>query len=302
MLDCVIIGSGIAGISAALTLKANGKNFALLGSIELSLKISRAGKILNYPGFSAVSGEALSAALKAQLKESGIAIENERATGVYALKDCFTVLTESGKTYEAKTVILAAGVESVKKIDGESEFLGRGVSYCATCDGLLYKGKTIAVVATSERFEGEVEYLARLAGKMYFIPLYKSVKFDFGAFSNVEKIVRMPSRITGRLKAENLIFSDKQGQSEFPVDGVFFLKESLPPSALVGGLETENGHIVVTRRGATNLKGLFAAGDCTGRPYQYAKAAGEGNVAAHSVVEYLREASVREGVREGANE
>lgn len=306
MLDCVIIGSGVAGISAALTLKANGKNFALLGSNELSLKISRAGKILNYPGLSATSGEAFSAVLKAQLKESEIAIENERATGVYALKDRFAVLTESGKTYEAKTVILAVGVESVKKIDGESEFLGRGVSYCATCDGLLYKGKTIAVVATSERFEGEAEYLARLAGKMYFIPLYKNVKFDFGAFLNAEKVLRMPSKIAGGRKAEKLIFSDRQGESELPVDGVFFLKESLPPSALVGGLETENGHIVVARNCATNLKGLFAAGDCTGRPYQYAKAAGEGNVAAHSVVEYLREASMREDVleraREGANE
>ncbi|MBQ8885293.1 MAG: FAD-dependent oxidoreductase [Clostridia bacterium] len=294
MLDCVIIGTGAAGISAALTLKANGKSFVLIGNPELSLKISRAEKIPNYPGLSLVTGGEFAAALKRQLKDVEIEITDERVTGVYALKGSFSTLTESGKTFDSRTVILAVGVESVRKIEGESEFLGRGVSYCATCDGFLYKGKTLAVIATSERFEGEVEYLAKLAKKVYFIPLYKNVGFAFQAFENVEKLMRVPTEIKGELKVSGLVFGDQKEPREIPVDGVFFLKESLPPSALVGGLETENGHVAVSRNAETNLRGLFAAGDCTGRPYQYVKAAGEGNVAAHSVIEYLRLAGKNE--------
>lgn len=143
MLDCIIVGSGIAGISAALTLKANGKNFMLLGSPDLSVKISRAECIRNYPGLSSVTGREFARALKKQLAEAEISVTDERVSGVYAMGGKFAVLTQSGVSFESKTVILATGVESVKRLEGEEEFLGRGVSYCATCDGFLYKGKTI---------------------------------------------------------------------------------------------------------------------------------------------------------------
>lgn len=276
MLDCIIVGSGIAGISAALTLKANGKNFMLLGSPDLSVKISRAECIRNYPGLSSVTGREFARALKKQLAEAEISVTDERVSGVYAMGDKFTVLTQSGTSFESKTVILATGVESVKRLEGEEEFLGRGVSYCATCDGFLYKGKTIGVLSTSKRFEHEVEYLAKLAGKVYLMPMYK----DVGDFSeNVEKVVKMPLAVKGEKKVNRLVFKD----GELPVDGVFLLKESISPAVLVGGLEMSEGHVVVARDMSTNLKGCFAAGDCTGRPYQYAKAAGEGNIAAHSV-------------------
>ena len=276
MLDCIIVGSGLAGISAALTLKANGKNFMLLGSPDLSVKINRAECIRNYPGLSSVTGREFARALKKQLAEAEISVTDERVSGVYAMGDKFTVLTQSGASFESKTVILATGVESVKRLEGEEEFLGRGVSYCATCDGFLYKGKTIGVLSTSKRFEHEVEYLAKLAGKVYLMPMYK----DVGDFSeNVEKVVKMPLAVKGEKKVNRLVFKD----GELPVDGVFLLKESISPAVLVGGLEMSEGHVVVARDMSTNLKGCFAAGDCTGRPYQYAKAAGEGNIAAHSV-------------------
>ena len=276
MLDCIIVGSGLAGISAALTLKANGKNFMLLGSPDLSVKISRAECIRNYPGLSSVTGREFARALKKQLAEAEISVTDERVSGVYSMGDKFAVLTQSGASFESKTVILATGVESVKRLEGEEEFLGRGVSYCATCDGFLYKGKTIGVLSTSKRFEHEVEYLAKLAGKVYLMPMYK----DVGDFSeNVEKVVKMPLAVKGEKKVNRLVFKD----GELPVDGVFLLKESISPAVLVGGLEMSEGHVVVARDMSTNLKGCFAAGDCTGRPYQYAKAAGEGNIAAHSV-------------------
>ncbi len=281
MVDCLIVGSGPAGISAALTLQANGKSFLIFGSPELSEKIEKAESIRNYPGFLGGSGKAFVADLKKQLKERGIEITDEKVGGVYALKEKFVLTTQGGNTYEGRTVILACGVESVKQIEGEEAFLGRGVSYCATCDGFLYKDKTIAVVCTTKRLEREIGHLASFAKKIYVMPIYKEVEVDY---PNVEIVKKMPKRIVGEKRVEKLIFAD----GELPVDGVFMLRESVAPSALVGGLQTEEGRVVVGRDTSTNLKGCFAAGDCTGRPYQYAKAVGEGNVAAHAVSQYLK--------------
>lgn len=281
MVDCIIIGSGLAGISAALTLQANRKEFLIFGSKALSEKIEKAEKIHNYPGLPDVSGRAFSEALKAQLGSAEIEIKEEKVAGVYALKSGFTVLTQEGKQYESRTVILACGVESVRQIEGEEEFSGRGVSYCATCDGFLYKDKTIGVVCTTKRLEHEIGYLADFAKRVYLVPMYKNVEIQR---ENITVIKKMPTKIVGGKRVEKLVFPTE----EVPVDGVFMLRESVSPAILVGGLQTENGHVVVGRDMSTNLKGLYAAGDCTGRPYQYTKAAGEGNIAAHSVSEYLR--------------
>ena len=288
MKDCIIVGSGIAGISAALTLQANGKSFQIFGSNALSDKIAKAELIRNYPGLSNISGETFMSALQTQLKESNIEITQEKVSGVYALKDKFAVLTQPGNTYETKTVILACGVESVKQIDGEEEFIGRGVSYCATCDGFLYKDKTIAVVCTTKALEHEIAYLADFAKKVYLVPLYKNVEIQR---NNIVFVRKMPQKIDGGMRVDKITFSAPPAENipaELPVDGVFMLRESVSPAVLVGGLQTADGHVVVNRQMETNLKGCYAAGDCTGRPYQYAKAAGEGNVAAHSVSEYLK--------------
>lgn len=281
MLDCLIIGSGVAGISAALTLQANGKTFKMFGSKSLSTKITKAEKIHNYPALTDVSGEDFAAALKKQLSAAEIEIVEETVGGVYAMKDKFIVMAGQN-SYEGRTVILAAGVESAKPIEGEEEYLGRGVSYCATCDGFLYKDKTLAIVCTSKRLENEIEFLSGLAKKAYVVPLYKGAEIKA---ENTEVIIKRPQKILGGLRVNGIVIGDRT----LEVDGVFLLKESVSPAALVGGLKTENGHVVVDRACKTNIKGLFAAGDCTGRPYQYAKAAGEGNVAAHSAVEFLTE-------------
>ena len=288
MLDCIIVGSGVAGISAALTLQSNKKSFLIFGNENLSEKIEKAEKIHNYPGLPDVTGEQFVSALKGQLQQAEIAIKTEKVAGVYALNEKFLLLTQDGKQYESRTVILACGVESIKQIDGEETFLGRGVSYCATCDGFLYKGKTIAVVCTTKRLEHEIGYLADFADKVYLIPMYKGVEIER---ENVTIIRKMPTAIMGTKRVETLTFSappSAELPALLPVDGVFMLRESVSPAVLVGGLQTEDGHVVVNRDMSTNIQGCYAAGDCTGRPYQYAKAVGEGNIAAHSVSEFLR--------------
>ncbi len=279
MFDTAIIGTGPAGISAALTLRALKKQVILFGSRQLSQKIRVAEQIRNYPGLPEVTGKEMQAAFLQQLDRMEIPITEKTVTGIYHMGTHYGILCDQ-ESFEAKTVILATGVEAVKPVPGELEFVGRGVSYCATCDGFLYKGKTIGVLCTTKDLEHEIEYLASLAEKVYLIPLYKNVQVKA---ENITVITKKPDAIKGGMKAERMVFGDET----VAVDGVFMLKQAVTPSVLLYGLETEMGHITVDRACRTNLPGCFAAGDCTGRPYQYVKAAGEGNVAAHSAVEYL---------------
>lgn len=280
MYEVAIIGTGPAGLSVALTLQSLQKNFIWFGKGALSEKIYKAERIKNYAGLSFVTGREMQSAFLKQIREADIEITEKTVTGVYALGTHYVVACNQ-ETFQAKTVILATGVESVKPLRGEEAFLGRGVSYCATCDGFLYKDKTIAVVCTSKDYEHEIEYLAGIAKKVYLAPVYK----DVGTFAdNVEIVKGMPVAIEGEKRVQKLVYKDKS----IDIDGVFMLKTAIAPSALVPGLATEGGHVIINRRGETNLAGCFACGDCTGRPYQYAKAVGEGNVCAHSAIEYLK--------------
>ena len=199
---------------------------------------------------------------------------------MYTLNGKFGVATQEGGYYEGKTVIFACGVESVKTLKGETEFLGRGVSYCATCDGFLYKDKTIAVLCTSKRLEHEIAHLAGFAKKVYVFPMYKGAEITG---ENIQVVMKMPIEVVGDKRVEKIVLADK----EIPVDGFFALRECIAPNAIMDGLKTVDGHIDVSRDMRTNIDGCFAAGDCVGRPYQYAKAVGDGNVAAHAVTAYL---------------
>ena len=282
MYDCIIIGSSVAGISAAINLKIRKKDFLLIGSKEFSAKVQKAELIQNYVGMPSLSGCELSEALATHLEEMDIEITEARVNSIIRMGNTFT-LSAGSDMYEAKSVILATGVEFSKKIEGEDEFLGRGVSYCATCDGFFYRGKTIAVVGSSKEAEKELDYLAGLAGKVYYFPLYQpetSTEFK----ENVTVITARPVKLVGEERVKGII--DKKDKI-WEIEGVFFLKDALVPSTLLRGLEDDGMHIVVDRQMRTNIPGCFACGDCTGRPYQYMKAAGEGNIAAHSVVEFL---------------
>ena len=280
--DTAIIGTGPAGVSAALNLKIHNKSFIWIGSKNLSDKITKAERIANYPGFINASGEELNRAFRAQIDAMGIEITEAMVNAVYDMGDHYA-LNMGADFCEAKTVILTTGVAMKNTLPGEAERVGRGVSYCATCDGALYKGKTVAVVSTNARFEHEVKYLAELAEKVYFLPSYKDPGF---IAENVETVTARPAAIEGDKKPFTVKLT---GGESLTADGVFFLRDSISLATLLPGLKTEDGHIAVDRSMATNLKGVYAAGDCTGRPYQYTKAVGEGNVAAHSVIEYLSE-------------
>ena len=282
MYDCIIIGTGPAGLSAALNLKTYKKSFVWFGSKSLSDKVRKAEKITNYPGFPELTGQELFAHFEDHIQTAGLEITEKTVTNVMSAGNYYMVLADN-EIYEAKTLILAMGVMTAKLLKGEDELLGRGVSYCATCDGMFYKDKEIAVLCNDPKYEHEVEYLADLAAKVTYFPLFSDSQVKK---ENVTISKDFPVEVNGIDRVTGLTL--KSGEI-LSVDGVFCLRNAIALSKLIPELEIENGHIVVDRAQKTNLPGCFAAGDCTGRPYQYTKAVGEGNVAAHSCISYLAE-------------
>lgn len=278
--DIAIVGTGPAGLSAAVTAKLRNKNVILFGSSNLSEKVEKAHEIKNYLGIPSVKGEDLANSFKRHLEDMELSITQEIITMVYDMGEYFNLLSKTNEMYEASTVIIASGTNFGKPYKGEKEFLGRGVSYCATCDAPLYKGKDVVVIGTSVEDEEEALYMSEICNKVCYIPLYtERVKLN----DKIDVIYDNPVEFVGGFKADKLIM--KNGELE--ADGFFILRQSIAPDTLVPGIKLDGNNIEVDRKMATNLNGCFACGDVVGAPYQYIKAAGEGNVAALSAVSYL---------------
>ena len=277
--DLAIIGSGPAGVSAALNAKIRKKNFIIFGSKELSNKLTKAEKINNYLGFYGKSGAQIRDEFIKHMESMDISITEEKINNIYAMGDYFSLIAND-KMYEASAIILATGVNFGRPFKGEEELLGKGVGYCATCDAPLYKDKIVTIIAYNKHEEDEVNFISTIASKVYYIPMYKEkVEVD----EKVEIINDIPVEIIGKERVEKLILKN----SEIETDGIFILRDSVSPSQLVPGLELDENHVKVDRKMTTNLQGCFAAGDIVGAPYQYIKAAGEGNIAALSAVAYI---------------
>ncbi len=285
--EIAVIGTGPAGLEAAITARIRNKKTILFGSRKVTAKAEKAHAVQNYLGLPDVSGSELAAAFERHLDAMNIAVTEDTIHLAFAAGEYF-MLQGNGTEYEADTVILATGVNAAKLYPGEEEFLGRGVSYCATCDAMLYRGKTVAVIGFSAREEAEAEFLAEVAGKVYYLPMYAGevqIRSDAGeeAGKGIEVLHETPSAIEGTIKVSHLVTD----RARYEVDGIFILRESVSPSHLVPGLLLEDNHIKTDRQMRTNIPGCFACGDAAGPPYQYIKAAGEGNVAALSAVSYL---------------
>ncbi|WP_291649086.1 NAD(P)/FAD-dependent oxidoreductase [Clostridium sp.] len=277
--DIAIVGSGPAGLSAALNAKIRNKKFIIFGNKNLTNKLVRAPKINNYLGFYGITGEGVKERFQEHIQAMDIEITEERINSIYAMGEYFALMAND-KTFEARAVILATGIEYTRPIKGEEEYLGKGVGYCATCDAPLYKGKVVTIIGHNKEAEEEANYVSELAGEVYYVPMYKG---NYKLRDNIKLIEDKPQEIVGELKVTKLILN----KSEIETDAVFLLKDSISPGQLVPGLKIEENHIFVDRLMKTNIPGCFAAGDCVGKPYQYIKSAGEGNIAALSAVQYL---------------
>jgi len=277
--DIAIIGGGPAGLSAALTGRIRNKRVALFEHLDFSQKLQKAHLVDNYLGIPQITGAGLMQQFSSHCLAHQPTLIKEKVVNVFP-GDVFTLLTPQ-TTYEAKAVILATGVVATAIFAGERDFLGRGVSYCATCDGMFYKGKDVAVVSYTAEGEHEAAFLGEICRNVHYLPQYKG---EFAPMrSNVKLVTDRPAAVKGDTQVDALV-TDK---GELKVDGIFILRQSDPVENILAGIELDGEVIKVKRDMSTSIPGVFAAGDCTGKPWQIAKATGEGLVAVLSAIAYL---------------
>lgn len=254
--DVIVVGGGPAGLSAAQNVRARGKTVLVVSNPLEENPLWRAERVDNYLGLPGVSGAELLTAFRRHAEDAGAEFQEGKALS--ALRSGEDWYVSIGNTMaQAKAVVLAAGVARGKKFPGEAELLGRGVSYCATCDGMLYRGKRVAVLGWTPSAKKEAEFLEGIG--------CEAVYFD-------------KPRDCAILGAEKVEAVRCDGVTE-AVEGVFLLRPAMAPGDLFPGLAAEGGFVTVDRSMETNLPGVFAAGDCTGGPLQVSKAVGEGLIA-----------------------
>jgi thioredoxin reductase (NADPH) len=264
--DVIIAGGGPAGLSAAITARQRGMSAAVISNDASGSGLYKAEKICNYPGLPDISGADLLSALVSHAEKMGAVIMRERVSAVLPAGGAVSVNHTSGVSL-AGAVILAVGIARDGVFPGELELLGRGVSYCATCDGVFFRGKRVCVVMRTADAETEAAYL-------------ESIGCD------VVRLTRRGDAIA--INGADRVESVTAGGETTACDGVFILRDTVLPAALAAGIELSGGHIKADASMRTNLPGVFAAGDCAGAPYQIAKAAGQGQTAALAASEFLR--------------
>jgi len=279
LFDIAVIGAGPAGLSAALTARVRNKSVALFEHMDFSPKLQKAHAINNYPGLPMTAGKDLMKQMADHCLSTGPTLIKEKVTNVYS-GDTFTLLTPND-TYEAKTLILAIGMSNSTMLAGEKELVGKGVSYCATCDGMLYRDKPVAVIAYTEEGEHEADFLGEICPVVYFIPQYKT---EYKPKQPTVQVMKArPQAVLGADEVTGL----QTDAGELKVEGIFILRQSDPAETLLPELEMDGPFVKVSREQATNVPGLFAAGDCTGKPWQIARATGEGLVAALNAIGFI---------------
>ena len=277
MYDIIVLGSGPAGLAAAVAARGRDKSVLVIGNRWQDSPLAKAERVDNYLGLPGRTGLELLKEFFSHAQEAGVEFVVGKALALLAWNG-FSV-TVGSQVYQGKALVLAPGVVRQAKLPGEAEFLGRGVSYCATCDGMLYRNKPVVVVGLAPDAPLEANYLQSLGCQVVYVSSAPPQGLDEG----------IPFVQAGRLavRGEQVVTGLEADGSLLPCAGVFILRRAVAPTDLLPSLETEDGVIRVDRRMSTNIPGVFAAGDCTGGPLQVAKAVGEGHTAGLSACEYL---------------
>ncbi len=296
--DLVILGAGPAGLSAGIYASRYGLK-TLIISKEIGGMANYAHKIENYPGFEG-SGKDLMRKFFKQAGKFGASFLNDDLIGIKKEKG-FEVITSRKERILTKAIIIALGTQRKKlNIKGEDKFLGRGVSYCAVCDGNFFKKKVVAVIGSGDAACKASELLSGLAKKVYMIVRSKSEKCEVIVSDRLKKrdnfeflCNSVPVEIKGRDKVSSLLFEQNGNGKKIKVDGVFIEIGSLPLSDIckILGIKTdEEGYILVDKDTMdTNVSGIFAAGDVVkSRLKQVVIAAAQGAKAARSAYDYLK--------------
>ncbi|MDD5527427.1 MAG: FAD-dependent oxidoreductase [Patescibacteria group bacterium] len=300
MFDTIIIGGGPAALSAAIY-AARRQMKTLMIAKDFGGQMMWASAIENYPGYKSIAAAELIEKFSEQVKELGVEIKFSEVKEIKKLADDSFEVSIGNEKFSAKTVIAAIGAAHRQLgVPGENELAGRGVAYCANCDGPLFKNKTVAVVGGGNSALDAAEILSKIAAKVYLIHQFPV----FQAFEHLEKKVRETANIeiilqskveeiigdkkVASIKARNLTDNSLQ---EIPVDGIFVeigFEVNTKLAAEIVKLN-ERKEIIISDKGETSLPGLFAAGDATAVPYkQIIIASGQGAVAALGAYEYIQ--------------
>lgn len=309
MNDLIIVGTGPAGLTASIYASCFYLNHFLIGKI-LGGQMSLASHILNYPGFENITGAELTEKMASQVKKQGVELITDSVVKIEKTSESlsdgrqgFKLTTETGKTYETKTVILATGTERRKlNVKGESEYTGKGVQYCATCERFDYENKVVAVVGGANSAVSSAIQLAHAASKVYIIYRGSQLRCDPTHFEQIKndpkveviynsivtEILGDGQKVTGaKIKIEN-------AEKQIDLERVFIEIGGVPGTALLIPLGVKidpGGYIKVDDNLATNIPGVFAAGDVVSYKLsieQISSAVGLGARAATSVFAYLK--------------
>ena len=278
MYDVVIVGGGPAGFSAAVNLRARGVSCLIISSDVTSNPLARSQKVDNYIGMCGMSGLQMLQKMKEDALSCGVEYRHGRVLSVAPYKDRF-MLAVGNDVVEARKVILAIGIAIPKLLEGEAERIGRGVSYCATCDGMLYRSKRAVVIGDADDLAEEASLLSRIG-----------VNVTVVAKTRPRELSDDVSFVAGNPKAieDSDPFILRTDNDVIPCDVVFALRNVGAPSTLIGGLAMDGKHILVDEHYRTNIPGVYAIGDCVGKPYQVATAVAQGLLAAFAVSESLK--------------
>lgn len=275
--DIIVLGGGPAGLSAAVAARGRNKSVLVVGNRWQDSPLARAERVDNYLGLPGVTGMELLEQFRRHAEELGADFVLGRVISLMAWNGFH--LTVGSELYEGETLVLAPGVVRQAKYPGEAEYLGRGVSYCATCDGMLYRGKPVAVVGRSGDAPREAAYLKSLGCQVVYVAPKRPTALE----PDIPFLQANRLEIAGAQTVTTLVADG----APIPCSGVFILRDAVAPTDLLPQLETLGGSIRVDRSMATSIPGVFAAGAVAGGPLQVSKAVGEGLIAALSAAEFL---------------
>lgn len=293
--DIIIIGLGPAGAAAAIYSSRAGLSSVVLEGNVPGGQVSLTDRIDNYPGVAEIEGWELASRLASQAEACGARIVYEPAVKAELDKK---LVSTADKSFSAGAIIIAGGAKHRRLgLDGEERLTGRGISYCAVCDGRFYKGRTVAVVGGGETAVGDAIYLSRLCEKVYLIHRRGELRASRSKQAQLANLGNVELLLDSRVSSIGAVTSESGERLEsvtldsgrvLKLDGLFVAIGSIPDTSLYTGLTLDDGYIVTDDDMATGIPGVFAAGDIRKKKVrQIITAASDGAVAAISAAEYL---------------